>query len=307
MITLQDLQERGWDKPFVPITLDVAVAAALSNMVPATLEHAYQKLGLLPLDDFVLTQVKENHCLNPAGDPYQQIGASTWMCVRAALAVLESNNVLIQARDTRNAVRLYEQTLQYVSQLFPVVDGKRHGSDRTWFKDPPGAVLSWHEVPDRTPDTRDADLTAQLRGVKLFNDENWKARTIRFAQGPCALTQEIRLEQGRYYGYDEDGERLLELTADGAATMAREPRHKPVKLVGFFVTVDSQPVVIDPQDMAANIFGPPDPPPVKARIVPHVPVSRILDMGGANATRGYSTSPWAPVGRPAGKKRGKHV
>ena len=300
MNTHESLKARGWDKPFVPIILDVE--AQLANMIPSTLEQAYQKLGLQQLDQFVMDQVEENKRLDPAQDPYRQIGASTWLCTRAALEILAGYNVCIQAQDQQSTIRLFDLTCQTIKQLHPKAKGKRN-SHRCQFDDPHGAYLWWEERPIKTGDTHDADLTAKLRGVRIFNDIGWKERTIRLAQGPCVMTQEIRLEGGRYYGYDEDGERLLELTAAGAASMAREPRPKPIKTVGFFVTSDPEPITVDPQDLVSNIFGPPELPVTKARVVPYKPFSRILDMGGANATRGYSTSPWAGVHPAKGRKK----
>jgi hypothetical protein len=300
MITLESLKERGWDKPFAPL-ISLDVDALVANMIPSTLEQAYRSLGLQQLDQFVLDQVQENKWFGTR-EPYRQIGASTWMCTRAALEILAGHNVCLQAQDQQSTIRLFDLTCQTIKQLHPKATGKRN-SHRCHFDDPKGAYLWWEERPIKTGDTHDADQTTKLRGVRIFNDEDWKERTIRLSQGPCAMTQEIRLEGGRYYGYDEDGERLLELTANGAATMAREPRPKPIRTVGFFVTTDSVPVKPDPEDLVSNIFGSPEPPEIKARIVPHQPFSRILDMGGANATRGYSTSPWAGVRPAKGRKK----
>lgn len=258
-----------------------------SRAVPTTVDQAYSKLGLVQLDRFVLARVEENEDQQPEGYPYRQIGASTWMCVRAALDLLYGTSVLISAPTMQTAVDLGQWTMRIVDRLASKsLERTIHPGGVEFLS--PKATLRCEEDPldytDHTPDTYDLKQRLLLSGTRIYKDVEWKQRTIRLALGPEEMAQEIRLEaNGRYYAYDEDGEQLMELSAQGAIDLTRaERRYGPVRCIGFLVPPK------EPENLAgpANLFGPPDSP----KTIVKFPNTRILDLNGGNATRGYATN-----------------
>ena len=189
-----------------------------------TLEEAYQRLGLKPLDDFIeqaAGRIDPSGVIRP-GD-YRQIGASTWMCVSAVLALRNGQNVLILAKTIDEAKRLRDVTIKFADQL-----GLRPIQQRK------GPVSSWNES---TPDFSTV-CKGELRwgrgrsgvvGVvgkkgKPFNDDEWKQRAICRSRGPFAMVRRIVREGDKYAAYDEDGEFLMDLSLEGATQIVRSNR-----------------------------------------------------------------------------------
>jgi len=176
----------------------------------------YQRLKLIPLDEFIETTVRENlqrfrkqgsQNLYPPRDEvlYRQIGGTTWMCVRALLALEDGKSVTLIGRTKQEGNRIGHLLLLLY---------KRLGG----------------EIASSTLDTATLDTGCTVRWIGLqsihaargevFNDVEWGHRTVRRAKGPFHMIHEVRAESHRgltiYNAYAEDDELLMEVPLETA-------------------------------------------------------------------------------------------
>lgn len=180
-----------------------------------TLDEAYKILRLTPLDQFISQQVARNGAaLRPrkkmtAWDlsqaelrRYKGIGATTWMCVRVALALMDGQEVTIIDADILQRASVSTVILDVLTRLGLTISPVWGVGGTFDFSN--GAVLR----------VRGA-VSEVNRGI-LFSDAAWKTRAVCRAEGPFAMLREIRYENGGFHAYAEDDEYLLELTKEGA-------------------------------------------------------------------------------------------
>lgn len=164
------------------------------------IHSAYKKLGLQPLDTFLLH--------GGAGD--RHIGATTWMTVSAAIHVLKKGDVVLVGHNLGYAETMAYQCLKYLGQFQG--GGQLHRQvARRWEVN--GNCLHWESVRTirRFLTGRDSDQ------YKVFDDGKWKLKAMTWKQGPFARIRVISLTtDGRYAATDEDGDFLVELDREGA-------------------------------------------------------------------------------------------
>jgi len=178
--------------------------------------EAYEKLGLEPLDDFLLRH-------GPAET--RGIGATTWMLVEAALALHEGKDVVLVAHNLAYSQALENICVDFINKLGAagtprIAPTKRH------IRFTKRGLGDLYTESDRT-------LERFLRGwgrskdeYEVFSDGKWKLRALDRQKGPFACIRLIRCVHDsstnklRYYAWDDRGEYLMELTEDGAHDIA---------------------------------------------------------------------------------------
>ena len=194
--------------------------------------EAYEKLRLQPLDTHIQWAVRNNDEVpvrwsktkpkvpRTEAELYKGIGATTWMCVRAAIALMEGKEVTVIEPDglqlaskqvvIRNALINLARDKDALGQLW--------ASDGT-FEYSNGSVLRMRLV-----------APSGTRGV-IFADREWKERAIRRAKGPYKMAREVRLIEDRFLAYAEEDEFLFETDERGAIQLhANDPN---ITLIGF--------------------------------------------------------------------------
>lgn len=213
-----------------------------------TLDKAYQRLGLVQLDRFLAGQLTANRAryalatidrsrsLN-SQEVYRQLGATTWMCVRAAMALEETNVLLVgnhgahQARTMVDRTARFAETLHGIEVTHDYSNQMVYSSAQHKLEMSNMAELRWTtcHIGERVSGA------TGFRGL-VFNDWLWAERMKRRANGPFAMVREIRLEKDEsgllmLSAYAEDNEYLMELTFDGTcALLTQEPT---IRCVGF--------------------------------------------------------------------------
>jgi len=210
-----------------------------------TLEEAYTRLGLTPLSLHMKLQIGENRRTWPGSilpldlnqqpkEIFRQMGATTWMCVRAAMA-LEKESVLIvgcygphQVMEMVNRVALFAERLGITTSSHAYRDRIEmdNGAEIRWTTTSPGQKI----------------VGARGHRGPVFSDWEWAERMERRAKGPFAMIREIRAIRSStngevvcLYAFAEESEFLMELTPEGAEELAANqtvrcvgwtPRHK---------------------------------------------------------------------------------
>lgn len=187
-----------------------------------TLDEAYQRLGLEPLDEHIHKMLQENR---RAGlELYRRLGATTWMLVTACLKMMDGKDVLLIGAGHKETTRWLVEargflrslgagsTVLDISGLRFIFGSKEHerGSIQTRHS------LGILEDPDRV----------------IYQDRDWAGRIQRRAQGPFAMIREIRLIHGnkvvlpnglifndQYLAYAEDNEFLMAVTEERACEL----------------------------------------------------------------------------------------
>ncbi len=191
-----------------------------------TLEEAYAQLGLTPFDEYIERETQRNRTLGRTGpDEFRHIGASTWMCLTALLALDNGQDVLVLAETTKEVWRLRDDILKRANQLMiarPILGvpqlGRPPMEESTKYYTVGKGKLQWGRGGAGV-------VGAVGRRGKVFNNEEWKQRAIRRAKGPFAMVRRIvRKKANLYAAYAEGGEFLLDLTREGATQMVRANR-----------------------------------------------------------------------------------
>ena len=147
---------------------------------------------LILLDRFIEMRMRHNTANSLS--QYQGIGATKWMFIRAAMSLQDGKNVLLVFPE----YSIPNFNLRMVTELtdLAVVDmqvGKFTLENGAW-------VLVTSEW-----------VVAKSESFVVFNDDEWKQRTIRRARGPFDMQREVRTVGGRSFAYAEDDEFLFEL------------------------------------------------------------------------------------------------
>lgn len=205
-------------------------------MVCVTLEEAYQRLGLTPLDTFIQNRMGFNRhgIVDPDyKDPrrgttsyqYRGIGATTWMLVSAALR-MEREDVIIVATDHQIERKLQDGLKDILERL---------GFSTEWRRENGMTVLAaqGNRAFFSTNNNGQEAVVVGLVGMnrvpaKPFEDVLWKTRAIRRVEGPFSMVREIRKKDGswgnepdKYQAFAEDDEFLFEMTEEGALDLLK--------------------------------------------------------------------------------------
>lgn len=188
----------------------------------------YERLYLTPLDEFIeqqLGRLKERQAsagipadgiLGPQSEHllYRQLGATTWMCVRAVNDLLKERNVEVVGRDNSEANRIGHLVLQFWQRLGgEIKSATLKGAD---LRD--GGRLVW---------TSGATAHSKMRtppGYLTYDDKVWEERITRRAKGPFHMIREVRAESNGgltvYNAYAEDDELVMEVPFETAQELA---------------------------------------------------------------------------------------
>lgn len=203
-----------------------------------TLEEAYQRLGLTPVDDFIQSRMGFNRhgIIDPNDkDPrkgtssyqYREIGATTWMLVSAAVQ-MEKEDVLIVAPDHQIERKLQDGLKEILEKLMFPTEWRRESGLTVLAARGNRAFFSTNQS------SQDAVVvgmvgTNRVR-AKPYEDILWKTRAIRRAEGPFSMVREIRLVDrswesmaapSKYHAFAEDDEFLFEVTLEGALDLIK--------------------------------------------------------------------------------------
>jgi hypothetical protein len=205
-----------------------------------TLDEAYQRLGLSQLDRYIKVAMGQNRAnwfgsilptdrAKQPPDMYRQLGATTWMLVRAALALGETH-VMLLGRTPQHVTRLRALLLSYVERLEIAEPAQEYpNSHRIELSN--AAEIWWNAC-------RQDEVITGARGFRgtVFNDWQWAERMVRRAKGPYHMIREIRLEHDGLgfpllSAYAEENEHIMELTFDGACALHFE--NPTIRCIGF--------------------------------------------------------------------------
>lgn len=219
-----------------------------------SLDAMYRKRNLTDLDEFVESRYAKNlspsamhmpvdpASVDPHGPNFRRIGASTWMCAKAALTLLQGQDAMILGRDNTDAKRLAQLVCEFLTLYRPFDLNEESASTRRSHT-VGAATLRWANVHE--------SLKGKIVG-QVFNDRLWKERTARRALGPFAMIREVRYE-GTYNAYAEDNEFILELVPEGVQEFLW--KHPDIATVGFFRS-QTQPVQLPSLRGALSLGSP---------------------------------------------------
>ena len=163
--------------------------------------EAYARLGLRPLDDYLG---------GSSGD--RRMGATTWMLVEAAVAVLDGEDILLMGHNLQDAETLADECRRYVFELLGPASrvAVRPASRKRMTQIQGYGAIYWES--DRT-------LKMFLRGrpdpPRVFRDSDYRHMAISRREGPFAEIRELVWKGDGYEAYDARGELLMELTEEG--------------------------------------------------------------------------------------------
>jgi hypothetical protein len=160
---------------------------------------AYAQLGLEPLDQF-LGKTEGRH----------KIGATTWMLVEAALAVMEGQDIVVVGHTLSEAQELASTITGYVERLGGALS-VRSFEPRAF--DVGDGRVRWASLQTYTPDP----------ARKAFVDAEWKSMAVRRRTGPYeSIRQLVRRPDGDFNAFDERGELLMTIENHAARRFAAE-------------------------------------------------------------------------------------
>jgi len=216
-----------------------------------TIEDVYERMGFEELDTFITKKHAANvrsyasfgelDMMDENG-AYCGIGASTWMCAHATASLINGSDALLIGKTMSDANRLAVMVISFIDRIRPFGIQEKEGFATTAW----GKTLRWSNEQGFKSFTGSGLMVGTI-----FNDPQWKQRTIRRAQGPWAMIREIRYEGG-YFAYAEDNEFLMELAMEGVVKILNE--RKEVAAVGFLR--DDINRVVDPPMKGALGFNP---------------------------------------------------
>lgn len=189
----------------------------------------YTSFDYEPLDDFAIRQAA-------CGGP---LGASTWMCVRAAyLLVFGRTDVAFVGTNYQEYERLRVETLIWCKRLGLFEKSSNQRDNVTQMVN--DRFLCWLSI-----ETWCDNMSSAQKGYLLINgsfcgvldDTLWAQRLKRRVKGPFEMIREIRREKSfrytedRYFAFAEDNEFLMELSKKGAMDIARNSSSS-ISLIG---------------------------------------------------------------------------
>jgi hypothetical protein len=211
-----------------------------------TLDEAYERLGLVPLDHYMRETLDNNRRAFshlPKREIYRRLGATTWMCVRAAMELNKSDVLLLGCYGEQQLFDMIRRTARFAARLWLLEVSHDHsgrhldtGKPRGRFdciEMSNGTELRWSQC------SRGQKVAgvAGFRGT-LFSDWEWAERMERRAKGPFAMVREIRKvpldpmgDRHAYRAYAEEGEHLMELTHEGALALCQSDRS--IRCIGW--------------------------------------------------------------------------
>lgn len=165
-----------------------------------SLADAYQRLGLKPLDEFILDKLTEN---NP---DKRGIGATTWMTVELARAVLAGKKAVLVGGTIAETSYLLQQSIRHINALGGVMV---ESTGRTFTCNSGGKFKVYNERSYKSIGFRSDEI--------VFRDLLWRSMALNRMEGPYEQIQTIIwnsvLEQ--FDAYDVTGEYLLSLSREG--------------------------------------------------------------------------------------------
>lgn len=163
---------------------------------------AYEALGLTPLDE---------HLKGTVGN--RNIGATTWMLVEAALAVIRGESVVLVGRDIPHAEALARDCKVFLEKLgYPIYKGgERHIASMN-------GHLYWESH---------STIVGFRRGkpdIKEYRDHLWKKHAQNRREGPyqCIWRFDRVPHTGDFDAYDHRGEFLMRMPKDAMWDHVRE-------------------------------------------------------------------------------------
>jgi len=169
-----------------------------------TIGEAYAELGLKPLAEWAKLE---------SGRP----GATTWMLVRAALALIEDKKIVIIGRDLRDAKDLADTCRDYAVKLggsrLAVRRFTKGPASRRWELDG-GAVLHWES--ERTQQR--FWMNRRREDYEVFSDYEHARMMQDRLRGPFAEVRKLvplPNDEG-FAAYNDADEYLFDLTTEGA-------------------------------------------------------------------------------------------
>ena len=185
-------------------------------MITVTVADIYTKMGLLDVDEHAHREHAENLNLIGTGCTqdlyYRRLGATTWMCAHAAQVVLQDRPVLIVTGNYSHGQSIAITIRDMCQKMTGVLSST----------DPEKTLIHWRD------EKGFQSTTKPFKGTPFY-DKEWAKRLARRVQGPYAMIREIREENGKFNGYAEDDEYVLEFTSEGVERFLVE--HPDVLLV----------------------------------------------------------------------------
>lgn len=174
-----------------------------------TLDEAYQKLGLVQLDEYLASTDRNEE---------RYIGASTWMCVAAVLNLLEGKNSMLVAGESSRVLGIYRKASEFAEAFLQLEVATKTAVNTTYRIAHGGAVvLAYRQA---QPGETFLNWIGGSEGAyTIFHDESWKEKALRRRAGPYAMISQTKKVGERYFAFDQDNNFVLELTRAGAETL----------------------------------------------------------------------------------------
>jgi len=182
------------------------------------LERAYSRLGLRPLDEFMQDAFLMNVSRHSSGgllstkpqvptdDCFRQLGASTWMCVRACMDLRQSQSCFLIAdcQDDRDELFIQARAIMQTLNRPMGGDGGVVPPSRNRIRFGSALLSVTHQADPGTPPDR------------IYVDTEWAERARRRVLGPYEMVREVRWENDTLRAYAEEDEYLFDLDESSA-------------------------------------------------------------------------------------------
>lgn len=178
-------------------------------------DEAFRVLGLKPLTIHMSERPRED----VAG-----IGATTWMLVDAAVALMEGRSVTLLGNNVVHANAMFLACVNYHAELCRVL---RHEDPHWVFQ------ARRHARHGEVSLRAESHMTWRPSDTdgEIYEDEDWKARATRLAADPHIRVRFLKEVPGGFAGHDFEGHYILTVTTEiGEAMLRRFPTH--ILLVG---------------------------------------------------------------------------
>lgn len=193
---------------------------------PVTVADIYENMGLDDVDVYAAKRYeiaqKEAEMLQwPEAHGNRRLGTSTWMCAHAAVEVLKGKNV-VMLDGFFSIAKEHAKLVAQMAQRYTKEPYLRQSHTHFQVGD---AEIFWDDGKRQI---------ARGRQFIEFDDALWKARLFRRLQGPYAMIREIREDdEGRFQGYAEDDEHVMEFTRKGAEDFLEKNPNVPLVRKGI--------------------------------------------------------------------------
>ena len=161
-----------------------------------TLGEAYKTLGLTPLDQY----------LKQSKDRDRNLGATTWMLVEAALAVVDGKSIMIIGMTLVHAEELAKVCHDYVFKLSGFGGQVSKKVQRCYLMSN-DARIHWS-----------SPRTSPIPGgqhLQEFSDSRYHRMALDRRTGPYSSIRKLIKIGDKFAAYDDNDTFLLELTLDG--------------------------------------------------------------------------------------------